>query len=188
MAKNKENEKINKKQAHQLTQHGFNDLTKELKYLKEVKRPENLIALKEARDQGDLSENADYDTARNEQATIENRIFELERILDNYVIIHDDGSDEIHAGKNVEITVNGEVYAVSLVGTVEANPTPTTVIKGYEYKLGKISTDSPVGKAILGRKVGDSITIKSEIGKELEIKINRVIVIDEVDGEYVLKN
>jgi transcription elongation factor GreA len=91
------------KQSFQLTQEGVDNLKTELAYLKDVKRGENLEALKEARAQGDLSENADYDAARNEQARIEARIAEIENIIKNVKIIKTTQEDIVNIGKTVRV-------------------------------------------------------------------------------------
>ena len=147
--------------AYKLTQQGFKDLTEELERLKEVDRKANLEALKEARAQGDLSENADYDAARDEQARIEARIKEVEGILKNYEIIKEDHSNKVNIGKTVEIKVGNlpnKVYTI--VGSLEADPLK-----------GKISNESPIGKGIIGTKKGQKVTVKTETGQEVLVTI-----------------
>jgi transcription elongation factor GreA len=147
--------------AYKLTQQGLKDLTEELERLKDVDRMVNLEALKEARAQGDLSENADYDAARDEQARIEARIKEVEGILKNYELIKEDTSNKVNIGKTVEIkvgTLPNKIYTI--VGSLEADP-----IKG------KISNESPIGKGIIGTKKGQKVTVKTETGKEVVVKI-----------------
>jgi len=145
-----------------LTEAGYEKLKQELEQLKEVDRKTNLEALKEARAQGDLSENADYDAARDEQARIEARIKEIDNILKHSEIIKDSNSKIIAIGKTVTIRFAGsnieKVY--DLVGHLEANPL-----------AGKISNESPLGRAILGMKKGAKITYKSETGSEFKIEI-----------------
>jgi transcription elongation factor GreA len=145
-----------------LTEAGYEKLKQELEQLKEVDRKTNLEALKEARAQGDLSENADYDAARDEQARIEARIKEIDNILKHSEIIKDSNSKIIAIGKTVTIRFAGsnieKVY--DLVGHLEANPI-----------AGKISNESPLGRAILGMKKGAKITYKSETGSEFKIEI-----------------
>ena len=145
--------------AYKLTQQGLKDLTEELERLKDVDRMVNLEALKEARAQGDLSENADYDAARDEQARIEARIKEVEGILKNYELIKEDTSNKVNIGKTVEIkvgTLPNKIYTI--VGSLEADP-----IKG------KISNESPIGKGIIGTKKGQKITVKHETEKEVAV-------------------
>ena len=147
--------------AYKLTQQGLKDHTEELERLKDVDRMVNLEALKEARAQGDLSENADYDAARDEQARIEARIKEVEGILKNYELIKEDTSNKVNIGKTVEIkvgTLPNKIYTI--VGSLEADP-----IKG------KISNESPIGKGIIGTKKGQKVTVKTETGKEVVVKI-----------------
>lgn len=150
------------KQIFQLTQEGVDNLKQELTHLKDVKRGENLEALKEARAQGDLSENADYDAARNEQARIESRISEIENILKNVKIIKTTSEDIVNIGKTVlvKFLASGETKEFYLVGTIEADP-----------KLRKISIESPIGKAMLNKQEGDVVDVKTETGRIFQIEI-----------------
>jgi len=144
-----------------LTQAGLDKLKAELERLKTTERENNLEALKEARAQGDLSENADYDAARDEQARIESRIKEIENILKNAELITEDKSKKINIGKTVVVEINDkEPVEYNIVGALEADPFN-----------GKISNESPVGKAIIGHKKGDSVMIKTEANRTLNIKI-----------------
>lgn len=155
------------KKVYELTQAGLDQLKDELKELVEVKRKENLEAIKEARAQGDLSENADYDAARNEQARIEARIAEIKEIIKNVKIIKtNDDSSVVNIGKEVVLYfVDKDKEATyQLVGTIEANP-----------KNGKISIDSPLGKAIRNKEEGDTVTVKSETGKSFNVVIKKVV-------------
>ncbi|MFA5692030.1 MAG: transcription elongation factor GreA [Acholeplasmataceae bacterium] len=159
------------KKVYELTQEGLNSLKNELTYLTEVKRKENVQAIKEAREQGDLSENADYDAARNEQAKIESRIKEIEIILKNAKVIKSDENDTtVSIGKKVELTLilengNKKDFTYDLVGPLEANPIN-----------GKISTDSPIGKAILNKDVdGEELPVRTETGKNLKVIIRKII-------------
>ena len=147
--------------TYQLTQQGFQDLVEELERLKEVDRKENLEALKEARAQGDLSENADYDAAREQQARIEARIKEIEGILKNYEIIKGDLSNKVNIGKTVVIKV-GDMPAMeyTIVGSLEANP-----------RQKKISNESPIGKGIIGCKKGQTVSVTTETGRDVQVKI-----------------
>jgi len=151
------------KKTYELTQAGLEELKAELVDLKEVKIKENLEALKEARAQGDLSENADYDAARDEQARIAARIQEIENIIKNVKIIKaNEDSTSVNIGKEVVLYFIDKDKEVTyhLVGTIEADP-----IKG------KISVESPLGRAIKGREVGDIVTVKSETGKSFNVRI-----------------
>ncbi len=162
-----------KQQQYQLTQEGVDKLRNELQYLKEVKRPENIEALKDARAQGDLSENADYDAARNEQARIEARIQEIEVIIKNVKLIRKSAEDKINIGKSVKVLFieKNEEKTFHLVGSLEVDP-----------KANKISVESAIGKALIdyARKkeesedknvIGNIVNVKTETGKIFEIQI-----------------
>ena len=147
--------------AYQLTPQGLLDLQNELERLKTVDRQRNLEALKDARAQGDLSENADYDSARDEQASIEARIKEIEGILKNYEIIKEDHSNKVNIGKTVVIKVGDMPDTIyTIVGSLEADPLNN-----------KISNESPIGKGIIGSKKGAKVTIKTETGRDILVKI-----------------
>ncbi|MDY0211015.1 MAG: transcription elongation factor GreA [Acholeplasma sp.] len=150
------------KQVFELTQEGVDQLRAELTHLKDVKRPENVVALQEARAQGDLSENADYDAARDEQARIEARIKEIENILENFKLIKASSDNKVTTGKTVTLLFVEKKKTVDyqLVGTIEANP-----------MLNKISTDSPVGRAIIGAVEGDTLEVHLETGKVFHVQV-----------------
>ena len=144
-----------------LTEDGLNDLKKELDDLINVRRPENIQAIKEARSLGDLSENAEYDAARNEQAEIEGRIKQLEKMLENVSIIADVGTDKVGIGNTVSIKYvdDDEEDEYKRVGSQEADP--------FE---SKISNESPIAQALFDHKVGDIVTVKSPNGSyDIEI-------------------
>ncbi|MGI6786953.1 MAG: transcription elongation factor GreA [Acholeplasmataceae bacterium] len=155
------------KRVYDLTEEGVLEYEAELAYLKEVKRPENLQNLKEARAQGDLSENADYDSARTEQAQIEARIKEIDYILKNVRIIKATNDNVVGMGKKVKLLfVNQKLEKeFDVVGHLQANPS-----------RGTISVESPLGKAIRNRQVGDEITVKAETGNVFTVKILEVSV------------
>ena len=138
-----------------LTQEGLDELKKELDELINVKRPENIISIKEARSLGDLSENADYDAARNEQAQIEGRIQTIEKMLENVTIIKDIPKDVVGLGSTVSIKYvdDDETDVYKIVGSQEADP--------FE---SKISNESPIAQAIMKHKVGDVVTVESPNG------------------------
>ena len=144
-----------------LTQEGLEELKKELEELKMVKRPEVIEALKEARAQGDLSENAEYDAARNEQAIVESRIKELEVMVENAKVIEKTNSDVVSLGCNVTIEYvdDNEKEEYSIVGSKEADPFSN-----------KISNESPIAQAILGKKKGTTVSVDSPNGK-YDVKI-----------------
>ena len=140
-----------------LTYAGLKALEDELESLKVVKRKEVAAKIKEARDQGDLSENAEYDAAKDEQRDIEARIEELEAILKNAEVVVEDevDFDKINVGCTVkvyDITFDEEVE-FKLVGSTEANSLE-----------GKISNESPVGQALIGKKIGDQVDVETQAG------------------------
>ena len=140
-----------------LTYAGLKALEEELHDLKVVKRKEVAEKIKEAREQGDLSENAEYDAAKDEQRDIEARIEEIEKILKNAEVIVEDevDLDKISVGCLVKVYDEEfeEEMEFKIVGSSEANSLQ-----------GKISNESPVGKALIGEKVGDEITVEAEAG------------------------
>jgi len=139
-----------------LTASGLDEIKKELEYLKMVKRPEVITALKEARALGDLSENAEYDAARSEQAQVEAKIQELEAMIENVVLITDVTNDEVSIGNSVKLKYvdDDEIEEYTIVGSKEADPFNN-----------KISNESPIAKAILGLKVGDVVAVESPNGE-----------------------
>ena len=154
-----------------LTQEGLDELKAELDNLINVRRPENIQAIKEARSLGDLSENAEYDAARNEQAQIEARIKQLEKMLENVSIISETSKDKVGIGSTVVIKYvddDDEEDEYKIVGSQEADP--------FE---SKISNESPIAKALLEHKVGDVVTVESPNGSyEIEIvEIDRKSVV-----------
>lgn len=138
-----------------LTQEGLDEIKKELDELKLVKRPEVISALKDARAQGDLSENAEYDAARTEQAIVEARIKDLEVMVENAVVITKADTDKVGLGAKVTIEYVGDddTEEYSIVGSQEADP--------FE---NRISNESPIAKAIMNKKVGDVVTVESPNG------------------------
>ncbi len=139
-----------------LTKEGYEEIKQELDHLINVKRPENVQAIKEARALGDLSENADYDAARNEQAEIEDKIKKLQAVIDNVTIIEEATTDEVGVGSTVTISYvddEDEKDEYKIVGSQEADP--------FE---SKISNESPIAKALLGHKIGDVVSVTSPNG------------------------
>ncbi len=151
--------------SHKLTQKGIDKLKGELERLKTVERDRVLEALREARSQGDLSENADYDTARSDQARIETRIKEIENILKHAELITDDRTNNrVSIGKTVTLKINDQKPEdYNIVGSLEADPFDK-----------KISNESPIGKAVIGGKKGDKVRAKTAANKETEIEILNV--------------
>lgn len=150
-----------------LTYQGLQKLEDELQNLKVVRRKEVAQKIKEAREQGDLSENAEYDAAKDEQRDIEARIEELEKILKNAEVVVEDevDLDRINIGCQVKILdlEYDEELDYKIVGSTEANSLK-----------GKISNESPVGKALIGAKIGDVVEVETQAGvikyKVLEIE------------------
>lgn len=153
---------MDNKKYYELTEEGRLNLEREKQHLIDVDRPNNIKALQDARSQGDLSENADYDAAREEQSRIEARIAEITEILKNVKIITKDSSNRVTIGKNVTIEFIGmnKTESYDIVGTIEADP--------FEHK---ISNESPLGKAIMGHDKGTTLTVVTEKGKEFRVKI-----------------
>ena len=146
-----------------LTYEGLQKLEGELSELKVVKRKEVAQKIKEAREQGDLSENAEYDAAKDEQRDIEARIEELEKILKNAEVVVEDevDLDKINVGCKVKLydCEFDEELEYKIVGSTEANSLQ-----------GKISNEAPVGKALLGARVGDTVQVETQAGV-LEYKV-----------------
>ncbi|MBQ7013969.1 MAG: transcription elongation factor GreA [Oscillospiraceae bacterium] len=147
----------------QMSREGFDKLQQELTYLITVKRAEIAQKLKEARSYGDLSENAEYDEAKNEQAILEGKISELQAMVDNAVIVENDSIslDEIGVGSVITIRRVGtdKIEQLKIVGTNEAN-----------VKEKKISDESPIGKAAMKKKVGDVFIVEAPVG-ELKFEV-----------------
>ena len=152
------------KKEIKLTSNGYLEVENELNKLREEDRPRIIQAIKEARAQGDLSENADYDAARNEQAEVEGRIKELEYMIEHAVIIEEAPKDVVGLGSTVEIEYvdDDDTDEYKIVGSLEADP--------FE---NKISDESPIGKALSGKKVGDVVKVPSPNG-DYDVKIVKI--------------
>ncbi|MCM3161874.1 MULTISPECIES: transcription elongation factor GreA [Bacillaceae] len=145
-----------------MTQEGKDKLEQELEYLKTVKRKEVVERIKIARSFGDLSENSEYDSAKEEQAFVEGRITTLENMIRNAKIIEGEAdTSSVSLGRTVTFTElpDGEEETYTIVGSAEADP--------FE---GKISNDSPIAKSLLGKKVDDEVTVQTP-GGEMLVKI-----------------
>jgi transcription elongation factor GreA len=146
-----------------MTKEGKEKLEQELEYLKAVKRKEVVERIKIARSFGDLSENSEYDSAKEEQAFVEGRITTLENMIRNAKIIVEDATnpDTVTLGKSVTFIElpDGDEETYSIVGSAEADP--------FE---GKISNDSPIAKSLIGNKVGDTVTVSTP-GGDMTVKI-----------------
>ncbi len=136
-----------------LTAEGLSKLKEELDYLINERRQEIIERIQEAVAHGDLSENADYAQAKEEQAFVEGRIQELEEMIRNAEIITHTEGDQVSIGSTVKVSIDGKEYEYTIVGSNEANP-----------REGKISNESLVGRAILGRKKGDKVEVATPAG------------------------
>ena len=149
-----------------LTSEGLKKLQDELDNLKTVRRKENTAAIKMARSFGDLSENSEYDEARNEQAEIEARIVEIETMLNNAKVIDEDNIDTDVVSVGSKVTVmdmeDKEEEEYLIVGSTEADP-----------MNGKISDESPVGSALLGHRIDEVVTVEAPLGK-MDYKILKI--------------
>ena len=151
---------------YKLSSQGLKELQEELNYLKTVREKEVSELIKEARSFGDLSENSEFDEAKNEQGRLYSRIAQVEEILSNYTIIDDEEADVEYVRLGSTVTVldkefNEEV-SYRIVGSQEADP-----------MNGNISEDSPFGKALMGRNIGEDITVDAPAGI-VEYKILKV--------------
>ena len=149
-----------------VTDEGLKKLQDELEHLKTVGRTEIAEKIKVARGYGDLSENSEYDDAKNEQAKIEARIADLEAMLSNVEIIKDIKGATKSVVVGVKVTVYDEEFDEEdeyyVVGSTEADPS-----------INKISDESPVGRALMGHKVGDIVTVEAPAG-EIKLKIVKI--------------
>ena len=140
-----------------LTYTGLRALEEELENLKVVRRKEVAVKIREAREQGDLSENAEYDAAKDEQRDIETRIEEIEKILKNVEVVDEDqvDLDKINVGCTVTLYDKEfeEEVEYKIVGSTEANSL-----------AGKISNESPLGKALLGKAIGEDVVVEAQAG------------------------
>ncbi|ACF07125.1 transcription elongation factor [Metamycoplasma arthritidis] len=156
----------NKEEKIYLTADSFKQYQERLQYLQEVLRPQVIEEIKEARNQGDLSENAEYDAARDKQATIENEITEIQHILDNYEIIKTQTNRQVSVvriGSNVSVVSlkDDTVINFQIVGALDTDPFN-----------GKISNTSPLAKAVIGRKAGEVVEV--EAPNKYQVKIVHV--------------
>ncbi len=144
-----------------LTIEGLEELKKELDYLKTTRRPEVIDLLRDARALGDLSENAEFDAAREAQREVEGKIVQLEAMIENAIVIEETKKDKVSIGCSVKIkyTDDDEVDEYAIVGSQEADPF-----------ANKISNESPIAQAIMGKKKNDKVTVESPNGNyEIEI-------------------
>jgi len=140
---------------HHLTKEGLEKLRKEIEYLKKEGRREIAERLKRAKEYGDLSENSEYTDAKEAQGKLESRIFELEEIIRNAVLIKKNlQKDIVGVGSTIEVQKGFKTFRYTIVGSREAKP-----------EANLISNESPLGKAFLGRKIGDIVEINTPSGK-----------------------
>jgi len=148
------------------TEEGLKKLRKDLNFLKDIKRPKASKAIAEARDKGDLSENAEYDAAKEAQGMLELQISKLEIALANARLIDESELDTskvlVHSSVEVKNQSNGLVMNYKLVAETEA-----------DLKTGKISVESPIGKGLLGKKVGEIAEIQIPNGT-IKLEINKI--------------
>jgi len=138
-----------------LTQEGLNKLKEELEYLKNEKRPQVADRIKSAKELGDLSENAEYQEAKEEQSFVEGRILELEHLIKTSSVAEKTTKDgTVQVGSQVKINKEGQEINFTIVGSTEADPIH-----------GKISLESPFGEALMGRKVGEELEVDLPGGK-----------------------
>ena len=151
--------KSNKEKIY-LTKESFQQYKDRLKFLQETARPQVIEEIKEARGQGDLSENAEYDAARDKQAAIENEINEIQHILDNYEIIKSTNTNVVKIGSKVQLIslADDSIQDLVIVGSLDADPFS-----------GKISNTSPLAKALLDKEVNSVIEV--EAPKKYKVKI-----------------
>lgn len=149
-----------------LTQSGYDDLVKELEYLKTEKRRELAEKIKVARGFGDLSENSEYDEAKNEQGLVEGRIALLEKMLKHARVVTEDelSTDHISVGSHVRIKdEDGDEDEYDITGSTEADPVN-----------GKISDESPIGAALIGHSVGDKVDITLPSGAVVQYEVMEI--------------
>ena len=148
-----------------ITAEGLAGVQRELEQLVSVRRPEIIARIKAAREHGDLSENFEYHSARNEQSFIETRIQELEAIVKNHVLIESSGErDKVELASTVTVAESGapeETYRI--VGPAEADPA-----------AGRVSFESALGKALLGRRVGEEVDVQTPTGATYTVRVLRI--------------
>ncbi len=140
-----------------LTKEGYEKLQNEYKDLTEKRRVKVAAKIKEARELGDLSENSEYDSAREEQSFVEGRIVELRKLLSNAKVVEQNRSGKgglVAVGSKVKVHLDGEEQVFQLVGAEEADPLSN-----------RISHESPLGQALLGKKIGDQVEVSAPVGK-----------------------
>ncbi|CAD2076206.1 transcription elongation factor GreA [Phocicoccus pinnipedialis] len=159
-----QNVSLNKE--YPMTQEGFEKLEKDLEHLKTVKRPEVVEKIKVARSFGDLSENSEYDAAKDEQGFVEQEISKIEEMIRFAKIIEDSKDNTtVQIGKTVTFVElpKGDEEVYKIVGSAEADP--------FE---GKISNESPIAQALIGAKINDEVKVPLPNGNEMKVKITKI--------------
>lgn len=154
------------KKEYPMTQAGYDQLHVDLEELKTVKRPEVVEKIKVARSFGDLSENSEYDAAKDEQGFVEKEITKIEEMIRHAVIIEDTGDNNtVSLGKTVTFkeVPDGDEESYQIVGSAEANP--------FE---GKISNESPMAQSLLGAKLKEEVNVALPNGNEMKVKIVKI--------------
>ena len=147
-----------------LTQEGREALENELHYLETEKRAEIGERIKVAREFGDISENSEYDDAKNEQGMVEARISEITRILSESTVVNTPKrSNKVNIGSTVTVDMNGSERVLTIVGAAES-----------DVSAGKISNESPVGAALIGRKKGDHVETTGPTGRLIEMDVKKI--------------
>jgi transcription elongation factor GreA len=143
-----------------LTPEGKKNLEEELYQLENVKRAEVAARIKTAREFGDISENSEYDDAKNEQAMVESRIAEITNVLSNAQVVEPARSNKVGVGSIVEVDMSGRKQTFTIVGQAEADTAG-----------GRIANNSPVGAALIGAKKGDEVIAIGPTGREIKLKV-----------------
>lgn len=151
-------------QSYILTEEGKQKLEEELHYLETEKRAEVGARIKVAREFGDISENSEYDDAKNEQGLLEARIAEINRILSEATVVAaPKRSSKVSIGSTVTVAIGGAQRVFNIVGAAESN-----------VREGRISNESPVGSALIGHKKGDTVVAEGPTGREVKMTIEKI--------------
>jgi transcription elongation factor GreA len=137
-----------------VTQDGLKELQDEYDYLVDVRRKEVAEKLKSARELGDITENAAYEAAKDEQSFIEGRVKELEALLEKIEVVEGEKADKVAIGSRVKVRLEADEQEFHIVGTTETDPAS-----------GRISHKSPLGQALIGKAIGDKIEVDAPVGK-----------------------
>lgn len=153
--------------ATYLSKEKFEELKKKLQYLKTIRREEIAEKISEAKDYGDVSENAEFTAAKEEYASNEKEILELEDLLRNAIIIEEGKGSKnkkiVSIGDTLELKIKGQIYTYTIVGSED-----------IDLANNKISNESPIGKALLGKKVGDDVIVPLPENGQIKVKILKI--------------